>query len=87
MANEIEGVLSSTSEIEDKTVSVRGDLLRDLTAAENQLTSSIARAASASFSVRAIEQDVIRPVLQSTVIVSVLAHAAVERAVRSAAHS
>ena len=40
IANEIEGVLSSTSEIEDETVSVSGDLLRNLTAAENQLTSS-----------------------------------------------
>lgn len=86
IANEIEGVLSSTSEIEDETVSVSGDLLRNLTAAENQLTSSIAGAASATFSVGAIERDVVRPILQSTVIVSVLARGAVERAVRSAAH-
>ena len=87
LANEIERALSSTSEIEDESVSVSGDLLRNLTAAENQLTNSIAGATSASFSVRVIEQDVIRPILHNTVIVSVLARGAVERAVRSAAHA
>ena len=87
IANEIERALSSTSEIEDESVSVSGELLRNLTAAENQLTNSIAGATSASFSVRVIEQDVIRPILHNTVIVSVLARGAVERAVRSAAHA
>jgi hypothetical protein len=85
IANEVDRALSSASELEDESVSVSGDLLRNLTAAENQLTNSIAGATSASFSVRVIEQDVIRPILQSTVIVSALAHGAVERAVRSAA--
>ena len=87
IANEIERALSSTSEIEDESVSVSGELLRNLTAAENQLTNSIAGATSAGFSVRVIEQDVIRPILHNTVIVSVLARGAVERAVRSAAHA
>jgi hypothetical protein len=85
IANEIERALSSASEINDESVAVNGDLLRNLTAAENQLMSSIAGATSASVSVRVIEQDVIRPILQSAVIVSVLAHRAVERAIRSAA--
>jgi hypothetical protein len=87
IANEIERALSSTSEIEDESVSVSGELLRNLTAAENQLTNSIAGATSASFSIRVIEQDVIRPILHNTMIVSVLARGAVERAVRSAAHA
>jgi hypothetical protein len=85
IANKIERALSSASEINDESVAVKGDLLRNLTAAENQLMRSIAGATSASFSVRVIEQDVIRPILQSEVIVSVLAHGAVERAIRSAA--
>jgi hypothetical protein len=84
IANEIEHALSSASEINDESVSVNGDLFRNLTVAENQLIRSIAGATSASFSVRVIEQDMIRPILQSTVIVSALAHGAVERAVRSA---
>jgi hypothetical protein len=85
IANEIERALSSASEINDESVAVNGDLLRNLTAAENQLMSNIAGATSASFSVRVIEQDVIRPILQSEVIVSALAHRAVERAISSAA--
>jgi hypothetical protein len=85
IANKIERALSSASEINDESVAVKGDLLRNLTAAENQLMRSIAGATSASFSVRVIEQDVIRPILQSEVIVSVLAHGAIERAIRSAA--
>ena len=85
IANKIERALSSASEINDESVAVNGDLLRNLTAAENQLMSSIAGATSARFSVRVIELDVIRPILQSEVIVSVLAHGAVERAIRSAA--
>ena len=85
IANKIERALSSASEINDESVAVKGGLLRNLTAAENQLMRSIAGATSASFSVRVIEQDVIRPILQSEVIVSVLAHGAIERAIRSAA--
>ena len=85
IANKIERALSSASEINDESVAVKGDLLRNLTAAENRLMRSIAGATSASFSVRVIEQDVIRPILQSEVIVSVLAHGAIERAIRSAA--
>jgi hypothetical protein len=77
IANEIQRALSSASEINDESVAVNGDLLRNLTAAENQLMSNIAGATSASFSVRVIAQDVIRPILQSEVIVSVLAHRAV----------
>ena len=84
IANEIESALSSASEIEDESVSANSDLLRNLTVAESQFVSSIAGATSASFSVRVIEQEVIRPILQSTVFVSGLAHEVVERAVRSA---
>jgi hypothetical protein len=42
IANEIERALSSASEINDESVSVNGNLLRNLTVAENQLMSSIA---------------------------------------------
>ena len=85
IANEIERAFSSASEANDESVAVNGDRRRKLTVAEKQLTNSIAGAISSSFSVRVIEQDVIKPILQSTVIVSALAHAAVERAVGSAA--
>ena len=85
IANEIERALSSASEINDELAAVNGDLLRNLTAAESQLISSIAGAISANLSVRVVEQDMIKPVLQSTAIVSALAHGALERAVRSAA--
>lgn len=85
IANEVERARSSaSSEITDESAAVSGDLLRTLTAAENQLMSSIAGATSARFSVRVIEQDVIKPILQSTVVVSELAHEVIERAVRAA---
>jgi hypothetical protein len=85
IANEVERARSSaSSEITDESAAVSGDLLRTLTAAENQLMSSIAGATSARFSVRVIEQDVIKPILQSSVVVSELAHEVIERAVRAA---
>ena len=87
IANEIERALSSTSEAEDESVFVSDDLLQKLAAAENQLKNSILEATSASFSVRVIEQDVIVPILHNTVIVSVVARGAVERAVELAAHA
>ncbi len=87
IANEIERALSSTSEAEDESVFVSDDLLQKLAAAENQLKNSILEATSASFSVRVIEQDVIVPILHNTVIVSVVARGAVERAVGLAAHA
>lgn len=86
LANEIDRARSAASETNQQSGSDSDELLRNLTVAEHQLASSIAGAASHSLSVRDLEQDVIRPILQSTVVVSALAHGAVERAVRSAAH-
>ena len=86
IANETERALSAAAELNDRSVSVGGDLLQGLTVAENQLMRSIARAISASVSVRVIEQEVIGPILQGAVVLSTLARHAVERAVRSATH-
>ncbi len=86
IANELERARSSAAEPIRHSGTDSDDLLRNLTAAEEQLASSIAGAASQSLSVRDLERDVIRPILQSTVTVSELAHGMIERAVRSAAH-
>ena len=85
IANRIDRTLSSASVIVQQLDSASDDLHRDLAVAENQLTASILGASSLNFGVRVIEQEVIRPVLQSTVLLSALAHEAVDRAVALAA--
>lgn len=85
IANEFERALPSASEIHERSGSANGEFQRNLTVAEHQLASSISNSTSRGTSVGVIEQDVIRPTLQSAVIVSEMAHEAVERAVRAAA--
>ena len=81
IADEIGHALSSTSEVNAESAAVDGDLLRNPAAAENQRVHDFGQL----HNVRIIEQDAIKPFLQSTVILSALALRAVERTVRSAA--
>ena len=84
IANEVESAHSVASHHGGRPASYCVDQLRVLSVAEEELATSVAQAVSQSLTVLDLDKEVVRPILNSSVIVSSLAREALERAVRAA---
>ena len=86
VANAIERMLESETQRESEPSALGVDLLQGLTSAENRLANTIVDATSDDVGVVEIDLQVVRPTMHSMVVVSVLAHGSVQRAVRIATY-